>query len=120
MTFCTTPRAAPRVRGGALRRTARRGSSCPPSVALEHRLLLVGEGLVRAFKVLGVHAPRLRPGLHLERLPDGHAPLGGGRLLGDAVGDGRAARELDRQRICLRLNVLDEAVVEAPGEALVA
>src|SRR5436305_1459828 len=55
------------------------------SIALEHGLLLVGERLIGAVKVLGLHAMRLRPGFHLQRLIERHVPLALELALGDRI-----------------------------------
>ena len=49
-----------------------------------------------------------------------HVPFGVELLLGDRVGELGPLRELARERLRFGQHILDDAVVEAPGESFVA
>ena len=61
--------------------------SQPPPWKRPASLLVRSERLVGAAEIVGLHAPGLRPRLHLDRVFDADVPLGVELALGHRVGD---------------------------------
>src|SRR5688572_17074598 len=66
------------------------------SIALEYRLLLVRECVIRAMKILRLHAYRLAFGFGFDGLIQAHVPFLVQQLFGHAVREGRAVGEVAR------------------------
>src|SRR5437773_1753796 len=109
----------PRLEEGPLQM---RESVHETSIAFEDRLLLGGKGLVRTAEVPRLHADRLRPGLHPDRLVEAHRPFLVKHFLGHSVGERRARGELLRgiERGLQHRVGFCERIEETPGEALFA
>src|SRR3954469_12700027 len=102
-------------------RAARRMRGWGTSVPLKNWLLLGDERAIRAAEILGLHADRLRFGFGFDRLVDAHVPFLVQGLLGDAVREGRAAREIVGESLGLGEHAPRRAqpVEEAPALAFI-
>ena len=86
-------------------------------MSLEDRFPLLGESVIGAREILGLHAQRLGDGLLLDGVVDAHCPLHVQHPLGDAVGECRPIRKAGGEGLRLREQRIrrDEAVEEAPA-----